>query len=247
MRSSLSSKLALSFLQEIVGSGCPRGGWHSSTAGSPTATITSTGFCLKSSRKTRTHTESSRTFSRVEINDDKSQYLFLLLAPLRGVVFILSMRRFNFRWLTDVILTALRSGNFNPQMWYTVRWCLYFLNVRDQGNYFFYLFHSSFTFALSVVNPFFVSCMAIKHKIINTFVRGKKFIQCYCSHLVTEFSRLKPLEQQIIMYLLPHVENKTSVPFKGSILKVCLLALFITYFKRSISTLVQNTFIVMSH
>lgn len=44
-----------SLLQEIVGSGCPRGGWHSSTAGSPTATITSTGFCLKSSRKTETH------------------------------------------------------------------------------------------------------------------------------------------------------------------------------------------------
>lgn len=52
MRSSLSAKLAPSFLQEIVGSGCPRGGWHSSTAGSPTATITSTGFCLKSSRIT---------------------------------------------------------------------------------------------------------------------------------------------------------------------------------------------------
>lgn len=57
MRSSLSSRLAPSFLQEIVGSGCPRGGWHSSTAGSPTATITSTGFCRKSSRKTGKHNE----------------------------------------------------------------------------------------------------------------------------------------------------------------------------------------------
>lgn len=55
IRSSLSSRLAPSLLQEIVGSGCPRGGWHSRTAGSPTATITSTGFCLKSSRKTETH------------------------------------------------------------------------------------------------------------------------------------------------------------------------------------------------
>lgn len=55
IRSSLSSRLAPSLLQEIVGSGCPRGGWHSNTAGSPTATITSTGFCLKSSRKTETH------------------------------------------------------------------------------------------------------------------------------------------------------------------------------------------------
>lgn len=54
IRSSLSFRLAPSLLQEIVGSGCPRGGWHSSTAGSPTATITSTGFCLKSSRKTET-------------------------------------------------------------------------------------------------------------------------------------------------------------------------------------------------
>lgn len=36
----------------MVGSGCPRGGWHSSTAGSPTATITSTGFWRKSSRRT---------------------------------------------------------------------------------------------------------------------------------------------------------------------------------------------------
>lgn len=56
IRSSLSSKLVPSFLQEMVGSGCPRGGWHSSTAGSPTATITSTGFCLKSSRRTGKHT-----------------------------------------------------------------------------------------------------------------------------------------------------------------------------------------------
>lgn len=57
MRSSLSSKLEPSFLQEIVGSGCPRGGWHSRTAGSPTATITSTGFCLNSSRKTGKNTD----------------------------------------------------------------------------------------------------------------------------------------------------------------------------------------------
>lgn len=61
MRSSLSSKLAPSFLQEIVGSGCPRGGWHSSTAGSPTATITSTGFCLKSSRKTGKHRKAEQS------------------------------------------------------------------------------------------------------------------------------------------------------------------------------------------
>lgn len=37
----------------MVGSGCPRGGWHSRLAVSPTATTTSWGFCLKSSRSTR--------------------------------------------------------------------------------------------------------------------------------------------------------------------------------------------------
>lgn len=50
--SSRSSMLTPSFFHEMVGSGCPRGGWHSSTAGSPAATITSAGFCLKSSRRT---------------------------------------------------------------------------------------------------------------------------------------------------------------------------------------------------
>lgn len=50
--SSLSSIFTPSFFHDIVGSGCPRGGWHSRTAGSPAATITSAGFCLKSSRRT---------------------------------------------------------------------------------------------------------------------------------------------------------------------------------------------------
>lgn len=50
--SSRSSMLTPSFFHDMVGSGCPRGGWHSRTAGSPAATITSAGFCLKSSRKT---------------------------------------------------------------------------------------------------------------------------------------------------------------------------------------------------
>lgn len=50
--SSLSSRGEPSFFHEIVGSGWPRGGWHSITAGSPTATMTSEGFCLKSSRRT---------------------------------------------------------------------------------------------------------------------------------------------------------------------------------------------------
>ena len=50
--SSLSSRGEPSFFQEMVGSGWPRGGWHSITAGAPTATMTSEGFCLKSSRST---------------------------------------------------------------------------------------------------------------------------------------------------------------------------------------------------
>lgn len=50
--SSLSSILTPSFFHDMVGSGWPRGGWHSRTAGSPAATITSAGFCLKSSRRT---------------------------------------------------------------------------------------------------------------------------------------------------------------------------------------------------
>lgn len=50
--SSLRSRRALSFLQKVVGSGCPRGGWHSRVAVSPTATTVFCGFCLKSSRST---------------------------------------------------------------------------------------------------------------------------------------------------------------------------------------------------
>lgn len=50
--SSLSSMFIPSFFHDMVGSGCPRGGWHSRTAGSPAATITSAGFCRKSSRRT---------------------------------------------------------------------------------------------------------------------------------------------------------------------------------------------------
>lgn len=40
------------FFQDTLGSGCPRGGTHSSTAGSPAATTTSPGGCRKSSRST---------------------------------------------------------------------------------------------------------------------------------------------------------------------------------------------------
>lgn len=53
--SSLRSSRASSFLQKVVGSGWPRGGWHSKLAVSPTATTASWGFCLKSSRSTETN------------------------------------------------------------------------------------------------------------------------------------------------------------------------------------------------
>lgn len=52
MRSSLSLMRALFFFQEMVGSGCPLGGMHSITAGSPAATTTSLGAWRKSSLKT---------------------------------------------------------------------------------------------------------------------------------------------------------------------------------------------------
>lgn len=51
-RLSLSLRRAPSFFQETLGSGWPRGGTHSRTAGSPAATTTSTGGCRKSSRST---------------------------------------------------------------------------------------------------------------------------------------------------------------------------------------------------
>ncbi len=50
--SSLSFTFTLFLFQEIVGSGWPRGGMHSITAGSPAATTTSLGVCRKSSRRT---------------------------------------------------------------------------------------------------------------------------------------------------------------------------------------------------
>lgn len=52
MRSSFRSSRTLSFFQKMVGSGCPRGGWHSRVADSPSATTTSWGFWRKSSLST---------------------------------------------------------------------------------------------------------------------------------------------------------------------------------------------------
>lgn len=105
MRSSLSSKLEPSFLQEIVGSGCPRGGWHSRTAGSPTATITSTGFCLNSSRKTGKK-QTSRTENREDFNDVKrvntSSYHWCLQVGL-----CLVCQKVYFNDFCDVALTAI--------------------------------------------------------------------------------------------------------------------------------------------
>lgn len=49
---SSSLSLARSFFQDTEGSGWPRGGTHSRTAGSPTATTRFPGVCLKSSRRT---------------------------------------------------------------------------------------------------------------------------------------------------------------------------------------------------
>lgn len=43
---------ALPFFQDTAGSGWPRGGTHSITAGSPTATTRFPGDCRKSSRRT---------------------------------------------------------------------------------------------------------------------------------------------------------------------------------------------------
>lgn len=53
MRSSLVLTLTLLRFQDTVGSGWPRGGTHSKTAGSPAATTTSFGACRKSSLRTR--------------------------------------------------------------------------------------------------------------------------------------------------------------------------------------------------
>lgn len=53
MRSSLVLTLTLLRFQDTVGSGWPRGGTHSNTAGSPAATTTSLGACRKSSLRTR--------------------------------------------------------------------------------------------------------------------------------------------------------------------------------------------------
>lgn len=44
----------------MVGSGCPRGGWHSNMAGSPAATTTSVGFWRKSSRSTNIENEGEK-------------------------------------------------------------------------------------------------------------------------------------------------------------------------------------------
>lgn len=52
MRSSLVLTRTLLRFQDTVGSGWPRGGTHSSTAGSPAATTTSLGACRKSSLRT---------------------------------------------------------------------------------------------------------------------------------------------------------------------------------------------------
>lgn len=57
MRSSLLLIRTLLRFQNTVGSGCPRGGTHSSTAGSPAATTTSLGACRKSSLRTKTGTK----------------------------------------------------------------------------------------------------------------------------------------------------------------------------------------------
>lgn len=57
MRSSLVLTRTLLRFQDTVGSGWPRGGTHSNTAGSPAATTTSLGACRKSSLRTEKKTQ----------------------------------------------------------------------------------------------------------------------------------------------------------------------------------------------
>lgn len=79
--SSLSSSGEPSFFQEMVGSGWPRGGWHSITAGSPTATMTSEGFCLKSSRSTAgtrgTHYRQQQIYSPYHCSSAKETFIII--------------------------------------------------------------------------------------------------------------------------------------------------------------------------
>lgn len=57
MRSSLALTRTLLRFHDTVGSGWPRGGTHSSTAGSPAATTMSLGACRKSSLRTEKKTQ----------------------------------------------------------------------------------------------------------------------------------------------------------------------------------------------
>lgn len=66
---SSSLSLALSFFQDTEGSGWPRGGTHSITAGSPTATSTFPGDCRKSSRRTGGGGGADRDKERMRMND----------------------------------------------------------------------------------------------------------------------------------------------------------------------------------
>lgn len=157
----------------------------------------------------------------------KLQYLLIMLVPSSGVVFIVLTKRVH--WLTAVVFTAFTSGNFEALGWEVVKYCMLMFCMSAQG-YCFYLFFS--------VPRMAIKCT--KHKIITTFARGTR---PYC-HLATSFSKLKPLEQQDIVYLAKI--RPYGFLFKGSIIKGCLLALSNTCFKSSTQTLAQNTSIVMS-
>lgn len=175
MRSSLSSKLEPSLLQEMVGSGCPRGGWHSSTAGSPTATMTSTGFCLKSSRKTGKQTERQNSqWSGIQWRLTMIwTWNITILGHIIGtfeVVFIVSTRRA--LWLMDsVIFTAFENtGVQSCDIQYAV------FSMSEPRELLFIIYVPFF----SVTYPILVPGMKMKctkYKMIPTFVMGT---MAYC-------------------------------------------------------------------